>query len=110
MEELKEKIAAEIGRAIGRSSAMGNLVSPMTLFYATAALRAIEEAGFAVVPREANDEMINDPLARCYNTGPYGAAEVRRIYRTMVNLAHPLEAYERAKLGLSPLNLEEPRG
>lgn len=35
--------------------------------------------------REPTEKMINSPMARCYNTGPYGDKEVRRIFTAMID-------------------------
>lgn len=37
--------------------------------------------------REPTDEMATCQMATCYNTGPYGDKEVRRIYRAMIGEA-----------------------
>jgi hypothetical protein len=41
--------------------------------------------------REPTEAMINSPMARCYNDGPYADKEVRRIFSAMIDaaLAHP---------------------
>lgn len=39
------------------------------------------------VMREPTSDMVNDPMARCYNIGPYGDKEVRRIYQAMIDKA-----------------------
>jgi DNA invertase Pin-like site-specific DNA recombinase len=37
--------------------------------------------------REPTKAMINSPMARCYNDGPYADKEVRRIYSAMIDEA-----------------------
>lgn len=37
--------------------------------------------------RSPTEEMINSPMARCYNDGPYADKEVRRIFSSMVDAA-----------------------
>jgi hypothetical protein len=37
--------------------------------------------------REPTEAMINNPLARCYNTGQFADKEVRRIYSSMIDEA-----------------------
>ena len=37
--------------------------------------------------REPTEAMVNSPMARCYNTGPFAEKEVRRIFRAMIDAA-----------------------
>lgn len=37
--------------------------------------------------REPTEAMINSPMARCYNDGPYAVKEVGRIYSAMIDAA-----------------------
>lgn len=46
----------------------------------------IEDAKQAIkAMSEPTEKMINSPRARCYNTGPYGDKEVRRIFTAMID-------------------------
>lgn len=49
-------------------------------------VRAETRAGFEAM-REPTEAMASHPMATCYNPGPYGDKEVRRIWRSMINAA-----------------------
>lgn len=72
MSEMVERVAASLWAA--------GLIEDhdVRLAFAQAAIEAM---------REPTEAMINSPMARCYNDGPYADKEVRRIFSAMIDVA-----------------------
>lgn len=89
---LVEKIKAEIERRLDLSDSASEQTHQYTMMIAKATLRAIDEAGWQVVPVEADEGMVlagRDALATCDE--PYVADCIKAIHRAMIAAAPDVE-------------------
>ena len=98
MEELKEKMAVAINESIW-GKAMDS--DPRSLLMAAAALRAIEKAGFAIVPKQPTPQVVPLPAT----AGQWLIASVREQSEKMRTYSQKAVAN-----GDSRNTSEEPRG
>jgi hypothetical protein len=74
--EMIDRVQEAIKR---RATDRGHSIHPAVIRHLAAA--AIEAM------REPTDAMASSPMATCYNSGPYGDKEVRRIWGAMIDAA-----------------------
>jgi hypothetical protein len=78
MSEMVERVARDLAALITEPGQHPDSQMPQCMALARAAILSM---------RQPTEAMIECPMARCYNYGPYGAQEVRRIFSAMIDQA-----------------------